>query len=234
MSAPLPSLALAALLLPAVLAGQSRASKRIDAAFVQLTARNLDSAEVLLRPVLDSVIRATGPERGAAFMLLGVIDFFRGRDSATGGAFRASLGASLTMRGEWLTRLDSSLGEIWKRERSRAICGWAGQDSGGQAVMEESIVIVAQRPKVLRGPRVVYPERLRQAGVTGRVLLAALIDTMGRAEPGSIKVLDSPHDAFTRQARYYLERAVFQPGRAGERAVRVCIQIPIDFKITRD
>jgi len=36
------------------LLGQSRASKLVDSAFARLGSRSLDSAEALLRPVLDS------------------------------------------------------------------------------------------------------------------------------------------------------------------------------------
>ena len=70
-----------------------------------------------------------------------------------------------------------------------------------------------------------------QAGVTGRVLMAAIVDTAGRIEPGSIKILTSPHDGLTREARRYLEGARIRPARIGGQPVRTCIEVPVDFKI---
>src|SRR5213594_1265674 len=75
------ALAPAALTVPSTLAGQSRASKLVDAAFASLGNHNLDSAETLLRPVLDSTVKATTTERAAALVLHGVIDFYRAQDS---------------------------------------------------------------------------------------------------------------------------------------------------------
>src|SRR5438093_13457792 len=78
----------------------------------------------------------------------------------------------------------------------------------------------------------VYPERLRQAGLSGRVLVSAVIDTTGHSEPGSINIIDSPHEDFSREARRYVAGAEFQPALIGDRPTRVCTQIPVDFKIT--
>src|SRR5436309_2235093 len=85
------ALAPAALTVPSTLAGQSRASKLVDAAFASLGNHNLDSAETLLRPVLDSTVKATTSERAAALVLHGVIDFLsraglRGRERLSGRA----------------------------------------------------------------------------------------------------------------------------------------------------
>jgi hypothetical protein len=61
--------------------------------------------------------------------------------------------------------------------------------------------------------------------------MAAVVDTTGQVEPGSIKTLATSDDEFTRQARRYLERAVFSPARIRDRPVRACISVPVDFKI---
>ncbi len=213
------------------LGGQSHAARLVNAAFAQLDERRLDSAEALLRPVLDSTMNATPTERGAALMLRGVIDFYRAHDSAAAGDFRASLALTLALKGEWLARVDSSLGVIWRREQMRARCGFGDRDSLALAVSVDSSLLTTQ-PRVLRGPRPQYPMNLRRAGLSGRVLVSAVVDTAGRAEPGSIKVIDSPHEDFSHEARRYVQTATFEPARIGDRPTRVCIQIPIDFKIT--
>jgi len=93
--------------------------------------------------------------------------------------------------------------------------------------------VVDERPEVLTGPPLSYPEPLRQAGVAGRVLVRAVIDTLGRAEPASVVVLESPNRGFDRAAIDYVRRALFRPARVLGRPVRVLVDVPIEFQITR-
>jgi len=102
--------------------------------------------------------------------------------------------------------------------------------SSNQVYMES---VVEERPEVLSGPQLQYPDLLRQAAIQGRVLVQAIIDTTGRAEPQSVKVIQSPNPGFDQSARNYVLRALFRPARVHGRAVRVLINLPIDFKIKR-
>ena len=100
--------------------------------------------------------------------------------------------------------------------------------TGNEVFME---AIVEEKPAVLSGPTLQYPELLRQAQIQGRVLVQAIIDTLGRAEPPSVKVLQSPNPGFDQSAKSYVTKALFRPARVHGRAVRVLIQIPIDFRL---
>lgn len=102
--------------------------------------------------------------------------------------------------------------------------------SSDQVFMES---VVEERPELLSGPQLTYPDLLRQAGVQGRVLVQAIIDTSGRAEPPSVKIIQSPNPGFDQPAKNYVMRALFRPARVHGRAVRVLINQPVDFKITR-
>ena len=93
--------------------------------------------------------------------------------------------------------------------------------------------VVEERPEMLSGPSLNYPDLLREAGVQGRVLVQAIIDTTGRAEPSSVKIIQSPNPGFDQPAKNYVLRALFRPGRVHGRAVRVLLNLPIDFKIRR-
>ncbi len=93
--------------------------------------------------------------------------------------------------------------------------------------------IVEEKPEVLSAPLPVYPELLKQAGIQGRVLIQAVVDTSGRAEPNSLKIIQSPNPGFDQPARNFVLRALFRPARVHGRAVRVLIQVPIDFKISQ-
>jgi hypothetical protein len=57
-----------------------------------------------------------------------------------------------------------------------------------------------------------------------------VIDTLGRAEPGSL-VLQSSHPGFEGAARAYVLDALFRPGRTHGRAVRVLVRLPISFTL---
>ena len=92
------------------------------------------------------------------------------------------------------------------------------------AMVEEPPVLLAGRPPS-------YPEALRAAGITGRVVVQAVIDTLGRAEP-EVTVAESSHAGFESPALDYVRHAVFRPGRVHGRRVRVLIRLPVDFRLT--
>lgn len=91
--------------------------------------------------------------------------------------------------------------------------------------------LVQEKPSVLAG-QLIYPELLRQAGMSGRVTIQAIVDTTGRVEPSSLKVLQSTNPGFEQNARNYVLKALWRPARVHGRAVRVLISIPIVFNIT--
>jgi protein TonB len=102
--------------------------------------------------------------------------------------------------------------------------------SGDQVFMES---VVEERPEMLTRPPLQYPDLLRQAGVQGRVLVQAIIDTSGRAEPASVKVIQSPNPGFDQPAKQMILKSLFRPARVHGRAVRVLVNVPIDFTIKR-
>ena len=93
-----------------------------------------------------------------------------------------------------------------------------------------SVSAVEEPPVLLAGPPPVYPEVLRNAGVGGHVVVQAVIDTFGRAEPGSV-VVESAVAGLEVPARAYALGALFRPGRMNGRAVRVLVRLPIDFML---
>lgn len=78
-----------------------------------------------------------------------------------------------------------------------------------------------------------YPDILRQAGVEGEVLGQFVVDTTGRAELGSWKVLKSSHDQFSTAVRNALPGMRFIPAEVGGRKVRQLVQQPFSFAIAR-
>ena len=78
-----------------------------------------------------------------------------------------------------------------------------------------------------------YPTLLRQAGITGRVVIEAVIDTTGKAELTSIAVVQSPHPGFNDAAKRWMAGALFRPARKGGQTVRVLVRQAIDYSLTR-
>jgi TonB family protein len=62
-------------------------------------------------------------------------------------------------------------------------------------------------------------------------LIEAVIDTTGRVEEGSIRVLESTDPRFNEAAKSYTRGARFSPGRVAGHAVRVRFQVPVDFRL---
>ncbi len=91
--------------------------------------------------------------------------------------------------------------------------------------------MVDEHPEIVSGPALFYPPLLRQAGLQGRVVVQAVIDTLGRAEPASLKIIERPNAGFEQSARDYVLHTVFRPARVKGRAVRVLVRIPIDYKL---
>jgi len=92
---------------------------------------------------------------------------------------------------------------------------------------------VTERPVAYDGPILNYPSELRAAGVQGRVLLAVVIKTDGRADTRSIEAIHSPDSGLTYEATRWVVGAKFWPGCLAGRPVRVRVAIPIDFKVMR-
>jgi periplasmic protein TonB len=91
--------------------------------------------------------------------------------------------------------------------------------------------LVEQKPDLLSGAKPVYPEMLRSAGIHGRVLVQFVVDTSGKAEPGTIHIVQSPNPGFNDVVRKSVLQSQFRPGRIHGRAVRVLIELPFDFVI---
>jgi protein TonB len=78
-----------------------------------------------------------------------------------------------------------------------------------------------------------YPLQLRQARVEGHVLLRFVVDESGRVEPGSVNVVSATHSRFEAPARQAMATCRFRPARFNDRAVRVTVVAPVDFRLPR-
>jgi protein TonB len=81
------------------------------------------------------------------------------------------------------------------------------------------------------GPR--YPDILRSGGVEGEVLAQFTVDTTGRVEVASFRVLRSTHALFEQAVRSSLPNMRFLPAEVGGRKVKQMVQQPFVFNLAR-
>jgi TonB family protein len=83
----------------------------------------------------------------------------------------------------------------------------------------------------LQQPSPRYPPILREAGIEGRVELEFVIDTTGRVEEESLKVLSRTAEGFEAAAIESITRSRFTPARMRGQAVRQRARQAISFRI---
>jgi protein TonB len=76
-----------------------------------------------------------------------------------------------------------------------------------------------------------YPEVLRQSGVGGRVLVQFTVDTTGRVDMASVRVMQSTHDLFTQAVRSALASFRFKPAEVNGKRVAALAEMPFEFQV---
>jgi periplasmic protein TonB len=93
---------------------------------------------------------------------------------------------------------------------------------------------VDRAPRILGQPiSPAFPVTLRERGVGGRVSVQFVVDTLGRAEMGGLRVVEATDPLFAQSVRAVLGRYRFSPGEVGGQKVRTLVQLPFDFTLVR-
>ncbi len=74
-----------------------------------------------------------------------------------------------------------------------------------------------------------YPEMLRTAGVSGEVQAQFIVDTTGRVQAGSFKVLKTTHELFATEVRKAMSCERSLPAETGAKSVRLRAPRPYTF-----
>lgn len=201
----------------APLTAQSRASTLVAAARAQLSASQLDSADVLLRAALDSATQRA--DSVSVLVWRAVLWFLRGNESRTATAFYQALTLDSTLSVQGLDRMSPRLASLLEEQRL-AVAGTP------PTYLSD---LIDDKPQRLSGPRLRYPPDLLRRQVRGRALVGLTVDTMGHAEPSSIQILAMPDSGFVEPLRQMLIASTFSPGRVRGRAVRTMIELAIDL-----
>lgn len=104
-------------------------------------------------------------------------------------------------------------------------------ESGGEPVPETLADARFEPAELLSQPTPRFPPALLAVGVSGRVVIQFVVDTVGQVEPPSITVLESTHPGFEASARESVAGAVFRPAHLGAYPVRQLTRQPVRFVI---
>ena len=96
-----------------------------------------------------------------------------------------------------------------------------------RAYFEFEVLRQVQASPNNRPPR--YPDALRSANVQGEVLVQFVVDTLGRAEMNTFKVLRSTDMLFTMAVRIAVPDYEFTPAIKDNRKVKQLVQMPFHF-----
>jgi len=77
-----------------------------------------------------------------------------------------------------------------------------------------------------------YPDLLRSANAEGEVLAQFVVDTTGRIDMNSLKVLRTTHDLFTNSVKLSLPNMQFSPAEVGGRKVKQLVQMTFPFTLS--
>ncbi len=78
-----------------------------------------------------------------------------------------------------------------------------------------------------------YPDMLRTAGIDGDVIAQFVVDTTGRIDMQTLKIIRSTHDLFTAAVRDALGNWKFNAAEVGGKKVKQLLQMPFEFSMAQ-
>jgi protein TonB len=83
------------------------------------------------------------------------------------------------------------------------------------------------------GKNLRYPSILQSQNVEGKVTVQFVVDTTGRAEMSTWKVLETSNDLFSAAAKDAVRSSRFYAAEVGGRKVRQLVQLPLAFTLNK-
>src|SRR5262249_9196971 len=78
-----------------------------------------------------------------------------------------------------------------------------------------------------------YPERLRELGIEGTVVVRFTVDTTGRVDTKSAQIIPAPKELFHGAVLEALAGFRFMPAEVGGRRVAALAEMPFEFRISK-
>ena len=208
---------------------QDSATVLLGAARAHLTARRMDSAAVLYRRVAEAPGWPAN-DRVQAWVMLGVVDYYRLGDSATADAFRHALELDPSFQVQSLASFEPAIADILTKERAALT-----------PVAQETQVFdcLNKCPSGVMPPQFEFFPRIEVAdasvGVSDRrsrsfLQFEAVVSPDGVLEPESVVVSGGTARGAEGEIRRALLQARFHPGRGAAGPVRARVRLRFDFE----
>jgi protein TonB len=98
---------------------------------------------------------------------------------------------------------------------------------GGPVYMESELDHPVERDPESAGPA--YPKELQAKGIEGYVAAEFVVDTTGRADESSLRIMDATHPEFEKAVRAALPGMRFRPAELGKERVRQLVAQSFKF-----
>jgi len=208
---------------------QDSSTVLLGAARAHLTARRMDSAAVLYRRVAEAPGWPAN-DRVQAWVMLGVVDYYRLGDSATAEAFRHALELDPSFQVQSLASFEPAIADILTKERAALT----------PATQEAQVFDCLNKcPSGVMAPQFEFFPRIEvgdaSVGVSDRrsrsfLQFEAVVSPDGVLEPESVVVSGGTARGAEGEIRRALLQARFHPGRGAAGPVRARVRLRFDFE----
>ena len=227
-----------AVLVAAPAPAQDSSVQLLAAARAHLAAHHLDSAAAMFRRVAEAP-EQTQTDRIQAWVMLGVVDFYRSGDSAAAHAFRQALALDPGFQVAALAQFDPEIAKILEAQRaalpSRADA--AGAKPSSAPPVYECLGKCSDGvfpPRFTFFPEIEFPMNASVGVHDTRMRTFLLFETVisgeGIIEPETLIMTGGTARGTESELRRGLAQARFSPGRAGGGPVRTRVRIRFDFE----
>lgn len=187
-----------------------------------LAVGHVDSAITFTDLALDPAARATEGDRVYALIVRGLARRRAGHDSLAAADIAAGVALYRDLR-----RRQVDLAPVLRRLADSV----SGRGRVPSRLGAPTAVGGGERIELLSHPPVRYPPEMRTLRVDGTVVVEARVDTAGRVDPASVRVVQSPNPGLNAEARRVVVGAVYRPIVRAGRKVSVTIRQPVTFEL---
>ena len=98
-----------------------------------------------------------------------------------------------------------------------------------ESLAHSNVPLTMTPPQVTSGPGLTYPASLAAAGVPGAAWATFVVDTNGRTDPATVRVVYASDPEFAASVRLWLGGARFRPAQLAGRPIRAMAEMPFNF-----
>ena len=219
---------------------QDSSTVLLAAARAHLAARHMDSAAVIYRRVAEAPGWPAN-DRVQAWVMLGVVDYYRSGDSATADAFRHALELDSAFEVKSLAQFDPAIADILTAQRAKLFAAPAPAARPVSPTSQELPVYdcLNKCPVNVAAPQFEFFPRIEVADASvsisdrrSRTFLQfeAVVGPTGVLEPESVIVSGGTARGAEAEIRRGLMQARFSPGRFNAVPVRARVRLRFDFE----